>query len=97
MSNFIVPEKKKSLHVLHILHKELYKIQTHKVYSKNISLVRAVCLKNFFKQNTATIEMLHKLLQTHMLFRKRLHFVESFYNCMIEKLVYDPNTVHIIH
>lgn len=85
MSPSIYQGKKKSLRVLHILHSELYKIQSNTSYRRNISLVRAVCLKNFFKHNTTTIDMLQKLLQTHILFKKRLHFVESFYKCMIEK------------
>ena len=97
MSHFIVHEKKKTLYTLHILNKELHKIQSSKVYSKKISLARAVCLKNFFKQHTITLEWLRNIIQTHTPCRKRIQFVQSFYNCMIEKHAYDPNSVFIVH
>jgi hypothetical protein len=95
MSHFIVHEKKKTLYTLHILNKELHKIQSSKVYSKKISLLRAICLKNFFKQHTITLEWLRNIIQSHTPCRKRIQFVESFYNCMIENKVYNPNTIFI--
>ena len=95
MSHHILHEKKQSLQVLYILNKELHNIQRIPCYSKNISLLRAICLRNFLKQHTRRLEWLRKLLQSHTQCKKRIQFVQTFLNCTIENKVYNPNTIFI--
>ena len=95
MSHHILHEKKQSLQVLHILNKELHKIQTNPIYSKKLSLLQTICLNNFFKQHTRRLDWLRKILQPHVQCNKRIEFVQKFLNCTIENKVYNPNTIFI--
>ena len=95
MSHHILHEKKQSLQVLYILNKELHNIQRTPRYSKNISLLRAICLKNFLKQHVVNLYWLQKPLQSYTQCKKCIQFVQTFLNCTIENKVYNPNTIFI--
>jgi len=96
MSHCIFQKRKKSLQILHILNREIYNIRRNPLYSKKISLLRTVCLKNFLNQHTGQLVWLGKILQ-QVQCKERIKFVQTFYNCMIEKHAYDPNSVFVVH